>query len=211
MKKLDQYIADHTEAEGDLLRELDRQTNLKVMMPRMISGHVQGKVLKMLSQMIKPKYILELGTFTGYSALCMVEGLAEDGKLITIEVNDELESFSRKFISQSSRSHLIEQHIGSALDIIPKLDYTFDLIFIDADKREYLEYYHAVFSKLKMGGIILADNVLWSGKVVETVERNDTYTKGIMAFNDFVHNDPRVENVLLPIRDGLMMLRKIAE
>ena len=211
MKKIDQYIADHTEAEGELLHELDRQTNLKVMMPRMISGHVQGKVLKMLSKMIQPKYILELGTFTGYSALCLAEGLVEGGKLITVELNDELESFSSRFFSQSSRSHQIEQKIGPALDIISSLNETFDLIFIDADKREYLEYYHAVFNKLRIGGIILADNVLWNGKVVEPVERNDTYTKGIMAFNDFVHNDPRVENVLLPIRDGLMMLRKISD
>lgn len=201
------YVTEHTEEENDLLKELERDTNVKIYHPRMLSGHLQGKLLKMISHMIEPYRILEIGTYTGYSALCLAEGLVPGGLLHTIEVNDELEEFISLYIKRSPLSSKINLHIGNALNIIPSIDEIFDLVFIDGDKREYLEYYHAVFDKVRQGGFIVADNVLWNGKVIDENEK-DEYTHSIRAFNDYVHIDTRVENVMLPLRDGLMLLRK---
>jgi len=201
-------VLEHTTDENELLKELYRETHVKIYHPRMLSGHLQGKILKMLSHMIAPYRILEIGTYTGYSALCLAEGLLPGGLLHTIEINDELEEFIRLYINRSSHASKIKLHIGNAINIIPSLDDTFDLVFIDGDKREYLDYYHAVFSKVRQGGFIIADNVLWNGKVLNPNE-NDEFTKSIREFNDYVHYDTRVENVMLPIRDGMMILRKI--
>ena len=209
MNSIDQYISAHTQAENELLQKLNRETHAKVLLPRMLSGHVQGKILEMISKMINPNYILEIGTYTGYSALCLATGLTEKGKLHTIEINDELETFARSFFEKSEFANKIDFRIGDALEIIPNLKNNIDLVFIDADKRNYLAYYEAVISKVKKGGFILADNVLWGNKVIEKIKDNDLYTKGIIEFNKFVHKDKRVENVILPIRDGIMILRKI--
>jgi predicted O-methyltransferase YrrM len=179
------------------------------MQPRMVSGHIQGKVLEMLSHMIKPKYILEIGTFTGYSSLCLAKGLTKDGGLHTIERNDEVAEIAERYIRKSEQASQIHLYIGDANTIIPTLPYTFDLVFIDGDKREYLSYYHTVFEKVKRGGFILADNVLWDGKIIEPVKHNDLYTKELLEFNKFVQNDSRVENVILPLRDGMMLIRKL--
>jgi predicted O-methyltransferase YrrM len=206
--KIEQYIIDHTEPENKVLKELSRQTQHKVLLSRMLSGHLQGKVLEMISKMISPEYILEIGTYTGYSAICLAQGLKENGKIHTIEINDELENFIKQYISKSGLENKIDLHIGNALEIIPTINHEFDLVFIDADKRQYLEYYQIAIEKTRKGGFILADNVLWNGKVVSPLNPNDEYTAGILKFNDFVHHDPRVENVILPIRDGIMMLRK---
>ncbi len=208
MNKLDDYIVAHTEPEDELLHEIDRQTHLQTLFPNMLSGHLQGKVLTMLSFMIKPLNILEIGTFTAYSSICLARGLCEGGKLYTIEVDDEMEPMARNFIERSGLQSSIEMLIGDARQLIPNLHNEFDLVFIDGDKTQYIDYYNIVFDKVKKGGYIIADNVLWYGKVVEQIENNDTYTKGILAFNDFVHNDIRVENVIFPIRDGLMVMRK---
>jgi predicted O-methyltransferase YrrM len=190
------------------LLELERQTHLKILRPQMVSGTLQGKILEMLSCMIKPGNILELGTFTGYSALCLAKGLQPNGKLITIDINDELEAFAQSFFNRSPYGHQIDFRIGDAREIIPTLKETFDLVFIDADKRQYPEYYSLVFDKIKPGGFLIADDVLWYGKVNEKIHDNDTYTKGLLAFNDMVQNDKRVENVIFPVRDGLMVVRK---
>jgi predicted O-methyltransferase YrrM len=208
-EKIEKYILDHTESEDDVLVELYRQTHLKIYHPRMLSGHLQGKLLKMLVHMVQPKNILEIGTFTGYSAICMAQALGSNGKIHTIEVNDELEDFAKSFFKKANVEDKIDFYIGSALDIIPTIDAEFDLVFIDGEKREYLDYYNLVFDKVKKGGFIIADNVLWSGKVVEKVKPSDLHTKRILEFNQFVHDDPRVENVLFPLRDGLMILRKV--
>jgi len=207
--KILEYSESHTTEETDLLRKLYRETNLKVIMPRMLSGHSQGVLLKILSCMIKPKYILEIGTYTGYSAICLAEGLTEGGKLITIEKNPEVESIAKRYFSESGQSEKIDFRIGDAMEIIPNLKQTFDLIFLDADKENYLNYYNLIFDKLRKGGIIIADNALWEEKVLQTPKPNDKETIGIQKFNDFVQADKRVENILLPIRDGLMIVRKI--
>lgn len=206
---LNDYIQAHTSAEDELLRELTRVTHLHVIQPRMLSGHLQGKVLEMFSHMIRPHRILEIGTFTGYSALCLARGLNEGGRLHTIELNDELIELAQKFIQRSALCDKIVQHQGNALDIIQQLDETFELVFIDGDKREYCAYYQAAFDKVARGGYILADNVLWDGKVVEPVHANDKHTLGVLAFNQLVMADTRVENVLLPFRDGMMLARKL--
>lgn len=208
---LDQYILDHISPEDDFLRELDRETHLKVLRSRMLSGHLQGQILSMISYMIRPKSILELGTFTGYSALCMAKGLAEGGRLHTIEIDDELESVARKYFEKSGMGDRIVQHIGDAREIIPTIEGTFDLVFVDADKREYPDYYRLVFDRIPVGGFLLADNILWNGKVVEPEAADEEQTSGILEFNDMVQNDPRVRNVILPVRDGIMILQKIAE
>jgi len=207
-EKLDQYILDHSEAESELLASLNRDTQHKILMPRMLSGHLQGKILEMISKMINPSYILEIGTYTGYSAICLAQGLTENGQIHTIEINDELESFIRPYFEKSGLNGKIHLHIGSAIEMINTLEDDIDLVFIDGDKREYLAYYQLLINKVRKGGFILADNVLWSGKVVEPLNQNDDYTKGILEFNQFVHNDKRVENVILPVRDGIMLLRK---
>ncbi|MDR0661270.1 MAG: O-methyltransferase [Prevotellaceae bacterium] len=208
-KDLDKYIRDHTSPEDDLLKELVRTSHLKAMQPRMVSGHVQGKVLEMFSHMIRPKSILEIGTFTGYSSLCLAKGLVENGELHTIERNDEVAEIASKFIKKSKKALQIHLHVGNAKAIIPTIPRSFDLAFIDGDKREYLSYYHTVFDKVKNGGFILADNVLWDGKIIEPIKHNDLYTKELLEFNQFVQKDNRVENVLLPLRDGMMIIRKL--
>lgn len=208
---LDQYIINHISAEENYLQELDRETNLKVIGPRMLSGHLQGQILSMISTMIKPRYILEIGTFTGYSALCLAKGLGEGGQLHTIEIDDELEPMAQKYFLKAGMADRIVQHIGDARQIIPTLNQSFDLVFIDADKRDYCDYYRMVIDKIPAGGFLLADNILWSGKVVDPESANETQTRGIIEFNDLVKNDPRVKNVILPVRDGIMVVQKVAE
>lgn len=208
LKDIDKYILNHIEPEDEILMELDRETNLKMIGARMISGHLQGQVLTMLSKMIRPKCILELGTFTGYSAICLAKGLQEGGKLITIEIDDELEIIAKKYFEKAGVQQKIVQRIGTALEIIPSLNETFDLVFIDAHKPEYPAYYEAVLGKVKNGGYIIADNTLWSGKVLEIPAEDDYQTKGIIEFNLLVKNDNRVEKVILPLRDGMTIIRK---
>jgi len=206
---LEQYILNHIDAESDILKKLNRQTHIKMLQPRMLSGHLQGQLLKMICRMINPQNILELGTFTGYSAISMAEGLTkENAHIDTIEINDELEPFLQGVFEEANLSDTITLHIGKSTDIIPSLDKTYDLVFMDADKREYLLYYELVFEKLNPGGFILADNILWDGKVAAPLQANDTYTKGILEFNKRVSEDDRVEKVILPFRDGLFLIRK---
>ncbi len=205
--ELEKYIEDFTSNESELLYILNRETNLKTTMPRMLSGKVQGKFLEMVSLMIKPKRILEIGTFTGYSAICLAKGLTEDGKIYTLESNEELEYIIRKYISKAQLSNKIELIIGDALTEIPKLTDFFDLVFIDADKEEYIKYYNLAKSKLKPNGFILVDNVLWGGKVFNTKNPNKE-TKAIQAFNNYVNKDADVEQVMIPLRDGLLLIRK---
>ena len=207
-QKLDDYVCAHTENEPEVLNALNRKTHLTVLRSRMLSGHFQGRLLSMISHMIQPERILEIGTYTGYSAICLAEGLTENGKLTTIDINEELEDIAREFIQKANLENKIEYIIGDAMQIVPQLDEQFDLVFIDADKKNYCNYYHLVFDKVKPGGYILADNVLWSGKVVEDYEALDSETKIIMDYNKMVHEDPRVQEILLPIRDGLMLARK---
>jgi len=204
---LEDYIQNHSEEEPELLQELTRETHLKVLRPRMITGHFQGRVLSMLSKIINPKNILEIGTYTGYSALCLAEGMNENGKLHTIDINEELTVFQRKYFDRSDFGNRIVQHTGDALEIIPKLELIFDLVFIDADKKEYPNYLEAVFKKVKSGSIILSDNVLWSGKVVEPLDPKDRATKILLGYNKNLKEDKRFETVLLPIRDGLTLSR----
>lgn len=204
---LENYLINSSEDEPALLAELSRETHLKVVRPRMITGHFQGRVLSLLSKIIAPKNILEIGTYTGYSALCLAEGLQKDGQLHTIEVNEELHDMQRRYFDRSDYASQIIQHTGDALDIIPKLDLTFDLIFIDAFKVEYDAYFETAIQKTKPGSVILSDNVLWSGKVVEPLEPSDKATASLLAYNEKLKNDPRVETVLLPIRDGLTLCR----
>jgi len=206
---LDQYIYNHISPEEDYLQELDRETHLKVLRSRMLSGHLQGQILSMISCMIQPKCILEIGTFTGYSALCLAKGLAKDGQLHTIEIDDELESIAQKYFTKSGMADRIFQHIGDAREIIPSIGQKLDLVFIDADKREYSDYYKLVFDHIRVGGFILADNILWDGKVVDPDAFNEEQTRGILEFNDLVQNDSRVQNVILPVRDGIMLVQKI--
>jgi caffeoyl-CoA O-methyltransferase len=206
--ELDSYIKEHILPEEGFLAELDRETNLTCMHPRMLSGHVQGKILYMLCKMINPRRVLELGTYTGYSAITMAFALADDAILHTVELRDENEEIISKYIAKAGLSKKIVCHFGDAKDIIPTLDELFDLVFIDADKREYPEYYKMVFDKVRPGGYLIADNILWDGKVVDPNEQNDAQTRGIIAFNQMVQEDPRVENVIFPFRDGMMVIRK---
>ena len=206
---IDQYVCSHTEVETELLSVINRDTNANVMRPRMLSGHLQGRVLAMLAKMIAPKVVLEIGTYTGYSALCFAEGLQEGGKVITLDINEEIEDRVRDHFSKSDYNDQIDYTIGNALDLIPTIDDKLDLVFIDADKINYPQYYDLIFDKLNKGAFIIIDNVLWSGKVVEGRRKKlDKDTEAIIAFNKQVHDDERVENVLFPIRDGLMILRK---
>lgn len=204
------YCEDHTSPEDELLLHITRETHAKVLIPRMLSGHLQGKVLELLVKMLQPQVILEIGTYTGYSGLCMAKGLGADGKLITLDINDELEPMVRGFFERSGLASKIDYRLGNALDIIPTLEDRFDMVFIDADKANYNKYYELVIERVNPGGIILADNVLWSGKVlVEPGQKIDKDTQALLDYNRMVQEDPRVENVLLPIRDGLMMARKL--
>ena len=206
---IETYITNHTSPEDDLLKRLNRETHLKVLNPRMLSGHVQGRFLEMISKMIQPNRILEIGTYTGYSAICLAKGLVRNGILHTIEVNAELEEFAKRYFREAGLETQIIQHTGDALKLIPQIDETFDLVFIDAAKECYLDYYHLVFDKVRKGGFILADNALWDGKVVDPNQVQDKETQGIIAFNDFIRKDDRVENVLLSLRDGIMIIRKL--
>jgi len=208
--EIESYSEAHTEHESELLQSLNRETYAKVLNPRMLSGHLQGRFLSMISRMIRPENILEIGTYTGYSALCLCEGLARNGRLVTIDINEELETMTRKFFGKSSFSEQIDYRIGNALDIIPLLSDNFDMVFIDADKMNYISYFNLCLAKVRKGGFIIADNVLWSGKVVQSeIKRTDKDTQLLIEFNRLVHEDPRVSNILLPIRDGLMILQKL--
>ena len=204
---LEQYIAEHIDPESDYLHRLYRATNLHLLYGRMASGHLQGRLLKMLVTMIRPSAILEIGTYSGYSALCLAEGLPEGGVLHTVEVNDEQEEFTRPWLEGSDYADKIRFHIGDALEVVPTLGVDFDLVFIDADKRRYKEYYEMVMNHLKPGGYIIADNTLWDGHVVELDHQRDPQTRGIMEFNELVANDHRVEKVIIPVRDGLTIIR----
>ena len=206
-QELDDYVIAHSSDEPALLTKLTRETGQKILQPRMLSGHYQGRVLSMISKLIAPKSVLEIGTFTGYSALCLLEGLANDGHLHTIEKNEELEDFARKYFNQSGRGKAIVQHIGDAQTIIPTLKTTFDLVFIDADKANYPTYLELILPKMNAGGIILSDNVLWSGKVIEPIQANDIDTKALIAYNKMLVDHTKLETILLPIRDGLTISR----
>jgi len=205
---LEDYILSHGDAEPEYLARINRKTHLIMINPRMLSGHLQGRMLSMLSKMIQPDCILEIGTFTGYSALCLAEGLSAKGKLHTIERDDELEDFILENFKGSDYKDKIELHIGDAIALIQQIDAMFDLVFIDADKREYKEYYEAVLPKVRKGGIILVDNTLWDGKVLKKAVQNDEQTKAIQSFNDIIARDTRIEKLILPLRDGLTMIRK---
>lgn len=208
-EELEEYILAHIDPEDNLLAKLRRDTYVNLLRPRMVSGHLQGKILKMICRMIQPRYVLEIGTFTGYSAISMAAGMKSGSELHTFEINDELEDFTRSFLEQSEHKEKIFFHIGDALELVPAMDKLFDLVFIDGDKRNYCEYYDCVFPKVKKGGLILADNTLWDGKVIENVANSDTQTKGILAFNNKIAADSRVEKVILPLRDGLTMILKL--
>jgi predicted O-methyltransferase YrrM len=208
-EKIDQYANDLTTPDSELLQSLERETHLKVLSPRMLSGHLQGRVLSLISHLMRPNYILEIGTYTGYSAICLAEGLHPNGRLITIDRNDELETILSKYLLKSPKASQIDLRIGYAAEIIPTLPDGIDLVFIDADKPNYATYFDLVIDKMKPGGLILADNVLWSGKIVEEIKPNDKSTKALHEFNLKVHHDSRVENVLIPIRDGILAIRKL--
>ncbi len=207
-EKINTYSENHTSPESEVLENLNRDTQAKILRARMLSGHLQGRTLSMFSHMLKPKRILEIGTYTGYSALCLAEGLTEDGVLHTIDINEELEDFAKSYFVKSEYGSKIKMHIGDALEIIPSLNEVWDMVFIDADKANYSNYFDLVIEHTHTGGFIIADNVLWSGKVVEPVSSQDIDTKALIEFNNMVTKDERVENVLLPIRDGLMVARK---
>ncbi|WP_309609403.1 O-methyltransferase [Flavobacterium sp.] len=204
---LEEYIEQHSENEPELLAQLNKETYQKILLPRMLSGRFQGRVLSMLSKLIRPINILEIGTYTGYSALCLCEGMQENGILHTIDIKEELVDFQRKYFDKSRWGKQIFQHLGEAVNIIPTLNFKFDLVFIDADKDNYINYFHLILPRMNKGGIILSDNVLWSGKVVQTLEPNDLSTKILLEYNQILKNDNRVETVLLPIRDGLTVSR----
>lgn len=212
MDALEQYLHDHTAPEDPLLRELDRETHMRAVAPRMLSGHLQGRLLELLVRMIRPRKVLEIGTFTGYSALSMAAGLADDAELHTIEVDDELESLAQSYFDRSPHGRKIRLHIGSALEVAPTLGGTFDLVFIDGDKREYPDYYRMLLGDsghaplVHPGSVLIADNILWSGKVLQPVVGRDRHTQALLAFNRMVADDPRVENVIVPLRDGLNLI-----
>ncbi|MEZ4797348.1 MAG: O-methyltransferase [Flavobacteriaceae bacterium] len=209
-EKIDDYVVKHSEDEPELLQQLNRETYQKILQPRMLSGHYQGRVLSMISKLVNPKNILEIGTYTGYSALCLAEGMQRNGELHTIDIDEELYDFQRKYFDKSDYGKQIIQHLGNALDIIPKLNKTFDLVFIDADKENYTNYFHAIINKINVGGIILSDNVLWSGKVLDTeFKKDDTSTPTLIEYNKLLKEDLRIETIMLPIRDGLTISRKI--
>jgi len=206
-QELDDYVVAHSQKEPELLQQLTRETYQKILQPRMLSGHYQGRVLSMISKLVNPTTILEIGTYTGYSALSLAEGMKQNGQLHTIDVNEELIDFQRKYFDKSGYGERIHQHLGSAIDIIPTLDVKFDLVFIDADKPNYVNYFNIIIDKMNPGGIILSDNVLWSGKVLEPLQSKDESTKVLLKYNKLINEDPRIETVLLPIRDGLTVSR----
>ncbi len=206
--RIDDYILAHIDREPDHLHRLYRATQLHLLYGRMASGHLQGRLLKMLVRMARPRLVLEIGTYSGYSGLCLAEGLDEGGMVHTVEVNDEQEDFTRPWLERSPYAGRIRMHIGDAADVVPRLGLTFDMVFIDADKRRYVDYYELAMAHLAGGGFILADNTLWDGHVLEGEQARDPQTRGIMAFNDHVARDGRVEKVILPLRDGLTIIRK---
>tara|TARA_B110000008_G_C16812909_1_gene501490 strand:+ start:38 stop:679 length:642 start_codon:yes stop_codon:yes gene_type:complete len=208
-EKIDEYVVDNSQKEPQILQELTKETWQRVLNPRMLSGAFQGRILSMISKIINPKDILEIGTYTGYSAICIAEGISNEATIDTIDKNEELEDIQNKYFKKSGFRDQIKQHIGNALEIIPTLDKKFDLVFIDADKSNYCNYFNLVIGKMKKGGIILSDNVLWSGKVVEKLEKKDIDTKALLEYNRLLNSDPRVETVLLPIRDGLSISRVV--
>jgi len=204
----EEYAANHSSSESEILKKLNRETHLKFMQPRMLSGHLQGKFLEVICSMIKAEKVLEIGTFTGYSALAMANGMTENTEIHTIEIDPELEEIIRKYIDEAKLNNRIKLFVGNALEIIPKLNHLYDMVFIDADKENYINYYNLVIEKVRSGGVIIADNVLWSGKVLNNPSTNDKDTINLRAFNEFVCKDKKVENVLLPFRDGLMICVK---
>ncbi|MGB0880489.1 MAG: O-methyltransferase [Polaribacter sp.] len=206
-EEIDEYSVEHSQQEPKILQELSKETWQKVLNPRMLSGAFQGRVLSMISKLIQPKKILEIGTYTGYSAICLAEGLSEKGQLFTIDKNEELEELQQKYFQKSGYRNQIKQFIGDALEIIPTINEKFDLVFIDADKSNYINYFHLIIHKMNKGGIILSDNVLWSGKVIQTLDPKDEDTKTLLAYNKLLNSDERIETVLLPIRDGLTISR----
>ena len=206
-ENIDQYVVNHSQKEPDLLQELSKETWQKILNPRMLSGAFQGRVLSMIAKLIQPKNVLEIGTYTGYSAICIAEGLAEKGTIDTIDKNEELEDLQSKYFQKSGFRNQIKQHVGNALEIIPTIDKKFDLVFIDADKSNYSNYFHLIIDKMNTGGIILSDNVLWSGKIVEKLDPKDKDTKALLEYNTLLNTDDRIETVLLPIRDGLTISR----
>ena len=206
-EKLDEYVVNHSQKEPELLQQLNKETWQKVLNPRMLSGSFQGRILSMVSKLINPKNILEIGTYTGYSALCLAEGMQHEGTLFTIDKNEELESFSKKYFNKSDYKSQIKQLIGNAIDIIPTINKKFDLVFIDADKSNYVNYFNLIIGKMNSGGVILSDNVLWSGKVIEELNPKDIDTKTLLKYNKLLNTDSRIETVLLPIRDGLTISR----
>jgi predicted O-methyltransferase YrrM len=205
---IEEYILSHSDEEGSLLAKLNRDANVNLLRPRMLSGHLQGRILKMFCRMMRPKRVLEIGTYTAYATLCLAEGSPDDAIIHTIEINDEMEDFINKYLEQSPYKEKIKVHFGDAMKMIPTFDETFDMVFIDADKRLYSDYYDLVFPMVREGGLILADNTLWDGKVIEKPHPNDKQTIGILSFNDKIKSDPRVEKVILPLRDGLTMIWK---
>ena len=208
-EEIEKYSKALSTEESDVLKQLNRETQAKVLQPRMLSGHIQGRLLSMFSKMIQPKYILEIGTYTGYSAICLAEGLQEGGKLHTIDINEELEDMVREYVKKAGFENKIQMHVGNALDIIPSLKLNFDLVFIDADKENYSAYYDLLIDKLKTGSYIIADNVLWSGKVLGDYDQLDKESQALVDYSKKIHQDKRVENLLLPVRDGLMICKKI--
>ena len=208
ISEINRYIENNTTPEDPVLKDLARETYLKALYPQMLSGHHQGKFLEFISWMIQPRYILEIGTFTGYSAICLSKGLQETGKLITIEKNDEIIGYPLKYFKKAEISEKVELIVGDALEIIPTLDFEFDLVFIDAEKKDYINYFTLVIDKVKPGGFLLADNVLWYGRVIDDPKTFDKETEGIVAFNKLINEDPRVENLMIPLRDGIMLIRK---
>lgn len=208
-KAIAEYAKNHTTEESEILRDLNRETNLKFLFPRMLAGHTQGKLLEMISCMIQPLNILEIGSYTGYSAICLSKGLRDNGILHTIEKMPEHEEIINRYIENAGLSDKVKLYLGHALEIIPFIDVWFDLVYLDADKENYLKYYQVVYDKLRKGGFMIADNALWNGKVLKDAKSADRETQGIIEFNDHIQNDSRVENILLPFRDGLMIIRKL--
>jgi len=206
---IEDYCEEHTSPESDLLYQLNRETHLHSLSPRMLSGQLQGRLLSFISRLMRPLHVLEIGTYTGYAALCLSEGLQENGTLDTIEIDPEAEEIIRRYFDRSTYKEQLFLHIGAALDILPTLHKTWDIVMIDADKKEYLDYYKAIIPNVRKGGVILVDNVLWSGKVIEEIKHNDKETQAILAFNDYVQQDHTVRNLLLPFRDGMMMIEKL--
>ena len=206
-EELENYVTEHSQPEPELLQQLNRETQAKVLQPRMLSGHYQGRMLSMVSKLVAPTTILEIGTYTGYAALCLMEGIRKNGTLHTIDINEELYDMQRRYFDLSGYGTQMVQHTGNALEVIPKLDTTFDLVFIDADKENYAKYFELVLPRMNSGGVILSDNVLWSGKVLTTPKDDDVDTQALIAYNKLLNNHPDVENIMLPIRDGLTITR----